>query len=203
MDTEPTTEVVEPTEPVSVVEQTGEVSPEVSVVSFSQEQVDKMLADKGKEWQSSKDKEFSDLTAKNRDLESKTLEAQEVRERDNWGDTDEVKEFQAERRRQAEATTTLREDQARVRTEVLKSEYTARLIRAKELSDEHGIPIAHLNDCQTPADMDKIVTLWTDLKEKSAPVQKVDSGVPSAAGLDTKDWTATQFLEYAVAHPNK
>jgi len=214
MVTEQTEVTQESTEQVSEVEQAEKVSEEpekVSEQTFKQEDIDKAithkLAEAEKEWQSRKDRELSEYQTKISNLEKQTLATLEAREIDSWGDTAEVKEFQAERRKLYESKAEFEPLRNKIEAESRRNEMVARGMKARELADANGMDVNDLINCNTPEEMNGLVAIWNKFKEKNetdkTPVQIVDSGAPSTAGVDLNKMSAAEQLRWGVLHQRK
>ena len=197
METEQTEVTTEPTEQVSTTEPAEKVSEkpeEVSEPTFKQEDIDKAvtakLAEAETEWQSRKDTEFGNYQNKIKELETQSLNAQEAREIADWGDTEQTKEFQEARRAFMASKAEWEPKRLKVEEESRRNELVARGMRAKELADANGMDVNDLLKCKSPDEMNGLVEIWNRFKEKSkidnSPVQVVDSGAPSAQGVDSK-----------------
>ena len=191
-----------------------EISEPAEVVSaeptFKQEDVTKLIAEaleeKGKEWQSSKDKEFAVLQNNNLELETKAklaaLEALEEKERNEFGDTQEVKSFQAKRRGQEEREAELARKGLATETLANQISMTQKIMKAKEM----GLNLSKVAEnallrCKTPEEMDGLVNIYKKVianVKKEKPVQVVDSSVPNANGVDTTKLMGQDAILFAL-----
>jgi len=128
------------------------------------------------------------------------LQTLEEREITQWGDTPEVKEFQAERRKFTEE---------KFNTERLAQQValTSKGIQAKEFASKYGIDEKTLLECNSPEEM-KVTALElalakrTDVEVEKAP-QTVDSGVQNIPGVDFKDMKSYDLIKWGLEHPKK
>ena len=194
---EPIEEVSEPAESVSTLSQ-AEVA----------RQIQEALKEAEKEWQSRKDTELQPLKDQNaalaKQLEDGKLAVQEQREIDAWGDTPEVKAFHEERRQHTIQLGKDREERERVQTLANQVNLTNRMTKAKEIATAHpGMDVEDLMRCKSPEEMQGLVDIFEKIKTNLArkPVQKVDSSVPSAPGVNLKDMDSLDAIRFALEHP--
>ncbi len=224
-------EQTEQTEPVLETKQVEEVSTETTEVSEKAPDIEgivgKRLAEAKTTWtqsdefkkavQSEKDKsiakEMQPLKDKIRELDQKAqladLIAREKQELVAWGDTDEVKDFQAERRRHLEERVKFESEKAETQALAQAVAQTNKMIKAKELATQYGVSEKILLRSNSPEEMEDLAK---ELKEsfeevrtsaKEVPEQKVDSGIKSVSGPNLKGMTPREEIEWAVAHEKK
>lgn len=203
------------TEPVSGEEE--EVSGEEKVEpipTFTEGDIAKKREEWEREWQSRKDKEFSEYQTKIRDLERQArtaeLAAKEKGELDRWleagGDETQIKEFQTERRRFLEEQSKFVAEQEENRALATQLNEQAKAIAVHRLSGEYGVEEKELLDAKTPGEMEMIAVKLAyqknkeelDKKAKEKLSQKIDSGTPSATGVDLDKLSARQLIQKAL-----
>jgi len=208
---EPVNEVegAQASEPQNEVSESAE---SVSEKTFSQaevaSQIKEALATEQVKWQSSKDKELSELQNKAVELEKQAklaqLASQEQREIDSWGDTPEVQAFHEARREHAAQVEVDRQKRMETETLANQTSMTNRMIKAKEIATAHpGMDVEDLMRCQSPEDMQGLVDIFDKIKTSlgGKQPQKVDSSVPSAPGVNLKDMEPLDAIRFAVEHP--
>jgi len=213
---EPTKESVEQAKQPSM-EKAKQVSPKPEKVStpttFTQEDIDQRLKKEEKEWQSRKDKEFTPLKTQiaelQRQVDEAKLAALEKSELDHWGDTDEVKDFQVERRK-------MRTDRIAFEREKMTQEADAKVvfeeakaIKAHKLATENGIDEKALLKAETPEQMEVLALkltnekLASELEKAQKPPRKIDSGVPSGTGRNLDEMSSRELIKLGVTQRKK
>jgi hypothetical protein len=211
----------EPKPEVSVTEPKIEVSPQPTAEvsgekeqpkTFKQEDLDKLVADKEKEWQSRKDRELSELQNKVGELDKRAklaeLAVQEKRELETWGDTAEVKQFQDERRKFTEIQNSIIAEKARIETLANQTNMTARMMKAREIVSENpGMDVHDLLKCKTPEEMTDLVGIYKKIEAKfksnGKEGQKLDSSVPVAPGVDTSKLKGREAIAWGIKNQQK
>jgi small-conductance mechanosensitive channel len=174
-----------------------EVKPTLSEEEKINQRLNEALEAKEKEWQSRKDKELSELQSRigqlNKQLKEKELSTLEKRELETWGDTDEVKNFQAQRRKFQEELVTFEDEKQSILSLQEKLNEEAKTVKAGKLAKEYGVDAEKLLEAKSPDEMEKLALklghqkLQAKLKDMERTPQKIDSGIAGGAGITWRD----------------
>lgn len=215
--TEPTSPKAEPTEPVSpepTEPVSGEKQPtppitEGDVTKRLEEAKLEWQKEAEKDWQSRKDKELQpikdELDVLKRTGEDAKLATLEERERAEFGDTKEVRDFQTTRRKLEDDRRVFDRDRLGQETLATQLNEQAKGIRAHQLATEKGVDVKELLSCATPEEMEVKATkielekVKAELAEKSKEPQEVDSGTPGASGKDLTKMSPDELIAEGIA----
>ena len=201
--TPPTSEAETGKEPIS--QETEQPTSTAGASTFTREDIDQAVSKAKGEVQSAKDKELAELQKQLADQDLSTLEATEL---EAWGDTTEVKEFQAERRKFTAEKATFQQEQ--VASQALASQINeqAKVMAATDFISQYNLDEgakAELLKAQNPQEMETIAVKlgYEKVKRDSQPPKKIDSSLPSATGQSWRDLSARKKIEYGLKQKKK
>lgn len=182
--------------------------------SYSQDEYEAAISEAEARVQAAKDKELSEwrqrADAAERAAAERELKAQEAQETESWGDTAEVRNFQAERRRQIQINADLMRRTAEVDVKEKGLNQTVRQVWATNLAEEYGLKPEELAKAESPAAMRDLARDLAikardkKIKELQNPPQDVHKEKPGAfapAGPTSEDERLKQ--RYPSMYPSK
>lgn len=156
------------------------------------------------EVQSALDKKIAEAERRAAELEAQMegskLQTQEERERESWGDTEEVKQFQTTRRQFHEERGLFQKEKQTL--DGLRAELNERAkgTDAKRLASEYGVDEKTLLEAKTPEEMESKAVKFAYEKTKSErdelkkTPQHVDSSVPAGLGENWRELSPEEKL---------
>lgn len=174
---------------------------------ITEDDIAQRVADAEKGWQKRKDIEFHNYQNEIRELKQKSrdaeLTAREKFEQESYGDVDGLKDFHESRRRHQDEVGRFEQEKADVQALAASLNVTQKANRAKELAAEYSIDVKELLKAETPEEMEKMAIKfgYDKLSEeaKTKPSVKVDSNVPSVAGIGWRDLSPDEKLKKGLS----